>query len=289
MKALDGEPTATSNDVSERVVKAGQSVKLHGDNLDNVAKVSVGGHLADAIYNAAEKCVEYTVPADLTNGTYRVSLIDNANKSYGAGKQSIVDKPTCYKSSYSGTPEGSNVAIEGKMLDEIKTVTVGGATCEIKSQSEGKLVVAVPAMPEGGYDLVGTTSNGTTMQFCEDGELVAIGSYRATLETTLWEGAVDINWGDSNVQLTAEQLENVPVGSSIIMYFQIVDMPDNYHALRVTNAWWDADMVPQIDGLTQDLSPYSFTYKAADKASIERTGAMLFVGYGYKLKKVTYK
>lgn len=289
VKSIDGDPVATSEDVSERVVKAGQTVKLHGDNLSDITMVSLGGRKIPATYIAGENCVEYTLPADMANGTYRVSLIDNQGKSYGGGKQSIVTKPTCYKSSFSGSPDGGNVAIEGIMLDQITSITVDGKACEIKSKSESKLVVAVPAMAEGGYDLVGTTANGTTMQFCEGGELITTGSYRATSETTLWEGGVDINWGSSNVQIDKDKFADIAVGATIAIYFQIVDMPENYHALRVTTPWWDADYVAQVDGLSQDQSPYTFTYSAADKANVERTGGMLFVGYGYKLTKVTCK
>ena len=69
------------------------------------------------------------------------------------------------------------------------------------------------------------------------------------------------------------------------------DMPDNYHCLRVTTPWWESapDFVPQVDGLTQEQSPFTFTFKASDKSNVETTGAMLFVGYGYKLTKVSYK
>ena len=116
-------------------------------------------------------------------------------------------------------------------------------------------------------------------------------SVNATTETTLWEGDVNVNWGDSNVKIEAASFANIPVDASITMYFQIVDMPENYHCLRVTTPWWEGapDFVPQVDGLTQEQSPYTFTFKASDKSNVETTGAMLFVGYGYKLTKVSYK
>ena len=58
VKPVDGDPVATSTAISERLAKAGQTVKLHGDNLSNITKVSVGDRKVDATYNAAEKCVE---------------------------------------------------------------------------------------------------------------------------------------------------------------------------------------------------------------------------------------
>jgi hypothetical protein len=113
-------------------------------------------------------------------------------------------------------------------------------------------------------------------------------SVNATTETTLWEGDVNVNWGDSNVQIEAASFANIPVDASITMYFQIVDMPDNYHCLRVTTPWWEdaPDFVPQVDGLTQEQSPYTFTFKASDKSNVETTGGMVFTGYGYKLTKI---
>ena len=113
-------------------------------------------------------------------------------------------------------------------------------------------------------------------------------SVNATTETTLWEGDVNVNWGDSNVKIEAASFANIPVDASITMYFQIVDMSEGYHCLRVTTPWWEGapDFVPQVDGLTQEQSPYTFTFKASDKSNVETTGAMLFTGYGYKLTKI---
>ena len=291
VNALDGEPVATSNDNSERVVKAGQAVKLHGENLSNITKVVMAGREIAATYNAGEKCVEYTIPADMPNGTYRVSMKDNAGNSYGAGKQSVITKPTCYKSSFSGKPTGAELKLEGRMLDEITTVTIGGQSMTIKEKSESTLVVTVPAMKEGSYDFVATTAGGTTMQFCQDGELLANASYKATWEIELWSGGVDINWGTTNVKFTAAEFteKGLAPGATVKLYFTIIDMPDGYHCLRVTNDWWSVDMVPQVDGLENIPSPYEFTYTDAHKAAIDETGAMLVVGYGYKLTKVTYE
>ena len=66
-------------------------------------------------------------------------------------------------------------------------------------------------------------------------------------ETTLWEGdPVDINWGDANVLISPEQMAEVPVGATVSLTYEIIDA--DYHALRITNNDWTADIVPQIDG-----------------------------------------
>ena len=104
-------------------------------------------------------------------------------------------------------------------------------------------------------------------------------------ETVLREGGVDINWGDANVFLSAEEMANVPVGATVRLVYEMIDA--EYHALRVTNQDWSSDIVPQVDGLDAIPSPYEFTYTADHKAIADEKG-MLVTGFGYKLTKVTF-
>ena len=106
-------------------------------------------------------------------------------------------------------------------------------------------------------------------------------------ETTLWEGdPVDINWGDANVLISPEQMAEVPVGATVSLTYEIIDA--DYHALRITNNDWTADIVPQIDGFENQPNPFEFTYTAEHKTIADEKG-MLITGFGYKLTKVTYK
>jgi hypothetical protein len=104
-------------------------------------------------------------------------------------------------------------------------------------------------------------------------------------ETTIWEGDVDINWGDYKVFLSAEDLANVPVGATVRLVYEIIDA--DYHALRITNQDWSQDIVPQIDGFDAQPSPFAFEYTADAKAIADDKG-MLITGFGYKLTKVTF-
>ena len=115
----------------------------------------------------------------------------------------------------------------------------------------------------------------------------------APAETTLWEGGVDINWGDSNVKISTEEMSAVPVGAKMHVYYEIIDMPDGYHAMRITTPWWgdnpEDQIVAQFD-LTEDTpNPFDFTYTEANKAIVDGREGMLVVGYGYKLTKITYE
>ena len=114
----------------------------------------------------------------------------------------------------------------------------------------------------------------------------------APAETTLWEGGIEINWGDANVTVSAADMANVPVGATVHVYYQMADMPDGYHALRITTPWWgdnaEDQIVAQFDLTADTPNPYDFTYTEANKAIVDERGGMLLVGYGYKLTKVTF-
>ena len=106
-------------------------------------------------------------------------------------------------------------------------------------------------------------------------------------ETTIWEGAKDIDWGNSNVQLTPDVFADVPVGATIVLHYEMITA--DYHALRVTNQDWSYDFVAQVDGLDGAYpESYEFTY-SADFKSVVDAGCMVITGFGYKLTKVTAK
>ena len=102
-------------------------------------------------------------------------------------------------------------------------------------------------------------------------------------ETTIWEGAVDINWGDANVFLSSEEMADVPVGATVRLVYEIFDA--EYHALRITNQDWSSDIVPQIDGFENQPNPFEFEF-TADMKGIADAKGMLITGFGYKLTKV---
>jgi len=109
-------------------------------------------------------------------------------------------------------------------------------------------------------------------------------------EQTLWEGGTEINWGTSNVLISPETMASVPVGATISLVYELVDMPENYHAMRITtNSWGDNpedQVVAQFDLKEDTANPFEFTYTAANKEIVDSRGGMLIVGYGYKLTKV---
>lgn len=92
VRPLDSDPIP-GNDIRDRQVVPGSVVKLHGSNMEKVVKLSIGDkEAATTFIDKGEKSyVEYTVPADLALGTYRVTLTDNEGNVYGGGKMVISD------------------------------------------------------------------------------------------------------------------------------------------------------------------------------------------------------
>ena len=90
VRPLESDPIP-GEDILDRQVVPGSVVKLHGTNMDKVVKISFGEKEAAANFVAAgdNSYVEYTVPADLALGTYRVTLTDNDGNVYGGGKIEI--------------------------------------------------------------------------------------------------------------------------------------------------------------------------------------------------------
>lgn len=185
---------------------------------------------------------------------------------------------------------GKVKTIECKNVNSVTKVFIGKTEATNVSYADGKLTFTVPSMIEDDYQV--SIEDATGMRYGCGIFTVSSEDYvdPGIKETTLWEGSTDINWGESNIQLSAEELANVPVGATIRLEYDIIDMPEGYHAMRITTPSWgdkpEDQIIPQFD-ITEDTpNPFEFTYTEANKAIVDERGGMLIVGYGYKVKKV---
>ena len=89
------------------------------------------------------------------------------------------------------------------------------------------------------------------------------------------------------MKVDAGAMAAVPVGATIYVYYEVPAA--DYHAMRVTTPWWDYDFLPQVDGMENQPNPYTFTYEAAGKEAVDRTGAMSVVGWGLTITKITFQ
>lgn len=164
------------------------------------------------------------------------------------------------------------------------------ATKDILTQTDFGPIEDMPYILEYTAERKAIVEEGGSMSLVGNGlkiQKIVYMSGNAPAENLVWEGAVDINWGDSNLQLTSEMMEVVPVGATLILGYQMIEA--DYHALRITNIDWTKDIVAQVDGI-EDSYPESYELEySADVKSIVEEGAMVITGFGYKLTKVSYK
>ena len=180
---------------------------------------------------------------------------------------------------------GTTKTIGCNNVTTVEKVFIGQKEASNVSYANGKITFDVPSMDEGDYMLSIQDESGTRYGCgwftVSNDEYVDPG----IKETVLWEGSVDINWGDANVFISAEQMADVPVGATIRLVYEVPDA--EYHALRITNQDWTSDIVPQVDDFESQPNPYEFTYTVDHKAIADAKG-MLITGFGYKLTKVTF-
>ena len=185
---------------------------------------------------------------------------------------------------------GTTKTIACEHVTTVSKVIVGNVEATNVSYADNVITFDVPAMPEGEY-----------MVFIEDAEGTRYGCGMFTVsndvypdpgvqETVLWEGGVVINWGDSNVQIPADVMAAVAVGTTLQVHYEMVDA--DYHAMRITTPWWgdnaEDQIVAQFDVTADTPNPFEFTYTVANKAIVDERGGMLIVGFGYKLTKISF-
>lgn len=145
-------------------------------------------------------------------------------------------------------------------------------------------------------DMKARVDAGADMCFVGFGHTITKISYKGEVseEQVLKEGRVEMGWDAELYKITAEEMAAVKVGSTISVYWESVDMPEGYHALRITTPWWgdnglDDDLVTQFDLTGDTPQPFTFVYDERCAALVETRGAMCPVGYGYAISKITFQ
>ena len=191
---------------------------------------------------------------------------------------------------------GSTATLDGQHLDEVTEVIVSSdlygqnAVSSITPTpvSAAQLTFVLPAdVAEGNYYL--RLKNAAGKIFGSDALVVTNNPPEppADLETVIWEGNCVLNWGDSNVKLTKDDLAPA-AGKTICVYY---DFPEaEYHNLRITTDWWGGNLVDQFDVTAETPNPFTFEYDERCQGLVASEGdAALIVGFGETITKVTYK
>ena len=243
-------------------------------------------------------CEGLSIDMPLLAGSHLVKIVATTTKGLSTSRTCIVnvlaaegDPSLATDAKSRWLTIGTAKTIECTNTTSVSRVFIGKQETSNVSFADGQLTFTVPTMPEGEYML--SIEDATGMRYGCGIFTVSSEAYvdPGIKETTLWEGSVEINWGDSNALIAAEDLADVPVGATVRLYYEMADMPDGYHALRITTPWWgdnaEDQVVAQFDLTEETPNPFEFTYTEANKTIVNERGGMLIVGYGYRLTKVT--
>jgi hypothetical protein len=288
VKAVDGDPQA-ADDPDNRVVKPGANAQLHGTNIANIKKVAINGQLLDATYDSTNGCLVYTIPSDIPAGTYRISLIDEAGQSFGAGKIIIVSKPTVSKASFAGTSNGS-LTIEGYYMNYVATITIDGKECAITEKNESQLTFTTPELEVGDYELKGTTTSGEPVLFINNGQLDEVALFMVSAEKIIWMGDFTVDWDGPEDhkewrQISQEEFATFEVGHILTVSLKLVGT--DYHKYQIDN--WDWSSLPgqSPTDFSEDTDvAIEITQDLKDAVAAK---AFCIHGHGFSVVRVTYK
>lgn len=322
VRPADGDPTLAS-DAKSRWLTIETSKTIECANASSVTKVFIGKQEASNVSYANGK-LSFDVPS-MAEGEYMVSIEADGMR-YGCGwftvsndayvdpgvKETVLweggkdinwgeSNVTISADDLAAVPVGTTIRVFFEMIDaEYHAMRI--TTPWWGDNAEDQIVAQfdVTSDTPNPYEFIYTEANKAIVD--ERGGMLIVGfGYKLTkvvaaenvapAEKTIWEGGKDINWGESNVNISAEEMAAVPVGAKVHVYYDMIDMPDGYHAMRITTPWWgdnaEDQIVAQFDLTGDTPNPYDFTYTEANKAIVDERGGMLIVGYGYKLKRIT--
>jgi hypothetical protein len=279
----------------ERIIVPGGSAVLYGENLNLVNSLVIGGKTIDDL-NYVEgdggNYIEYTVPADLSVGQYRVLLVDESGNEYGANTVTVTQSAFVTEGAGRANPN-SEWRLTGLNMDQIASLTIGGETItDFAEQSATELVLTSPDLEAGTYSLTGKTTDGNDVEFYSKGSVKTEITVTFSSETVLFEGHHYVSWifDDGNPNKTfnligKDVFASMSAGSTLSIYYSI-EPADVDRQLQTTSGWWT--MLPGTEAvmLNEDgVVEVVLTQEALDL--IQAQDGFLCVGHGYYVDKVT--
>ncbi|MBR4263261.1 MAG: IPT/TIG domain-containing protein [Paludibacteraceae bacterium] len=271
----------------------GNPTTLEGSNLTQVDKVLLtkdifGKEVVNTItpeVGATDTQLAIVLP-ETQDGRYYVRFKNAEGKIFGAGDINVHNASVAL-SGYSEFVPGTEWTITGVKLENVASVKLDETVITELTKTATSITFTAPNAEVGDHKLSIKNADGSSVYFITADGLVETVTAMVSAETTIWEGSCVINWGDSKVELTTEMMKDVPVGSTIYVYFNVPDA--EYHALRITDDWWSHDLLPQVDGMEGKPNPYTFVYDEAGKEAVDQTGKALVTGFGLEITKISFK
>ena len=275
-----------------RHLAPGVETQIDGQNLSKAKNVIISTDIfgGDIVHTITPTYQEYGflkfILPDTEDGTYFLRLQDADGKIYGADNIHVHNGAVAL-AGFAEMPAGNEWVITGVNLQKVAKVKVADIEITDLQVTDNSVTLTAPALGVGEYALSMFNADGSAVLFITNEGAVEQAKTVVPSETTIWTGSVTIDWNADLVKVDAAAMAAVPVGATIYVYFEVPAA--EYHAMRVTTPWWDYDFLPQVDGMESQPNPYSFTYEAAGKEAVDRTGAMSVVGFGLTITKITFK
>lgn len=317
---VDGDPSL-ANDAKSRWFVPGEKKTVEGENIKDVTGIYVGGVKASDFVNNGTS-LTFTVPQ--VELGYQKIVVETADMQYGCGDANVTDqewvepgveKVSLWEGSLDINWGESNIALNCAELGITTgmTIYIDYDLCDMPDNYHCARLATGPSwlgdvLPQFDLpsDASGTFSVTITQKEmdainADGGQILVVGygynvkrvyyeRQTAGAETTIWEGALDINWGESNVALNCADL-GIEVGKTVTVYYDLCDMPEGYHCARLaTGPSWMGDVLPQFDLPSDASGSFSVNITQTEMDAINADGGqILVVGYGYNAKKVTLK
>lgn len=275
-----------------RHLAPGAETQIDGQNLSKAKNVIIANDVfgSEVVHTIAptyqeDGFLKFILP-QTEDGSYFLLLQDANGKLYGADNIDVHNGAVAL-AGFQEMPAGSTWVITGVNLQNVTKVIVNGSEITDLQVTASSVTLTAPALEAGEYTLAMFNEDGSAVLFITNEGAVEQVMTLVPSETTIWTGAVTIDWNADLVKVDASAMAAVPVGATIYVYYEVPAA--DYHAMRVTTPWWDYDFLPQVDGMENQPNPYSFTYEAAGKEAVDRTGAMSVVGFGLTITKITFQ
>ena len=275
-----------------RHLAPGVETQIDGQNLSKAKNVIIANDVfgSEVVHTIAptyqeDGFLKFILP-QTEDGSYFLLLQDANGKLYGADNIDVHNGAVAL-AGFQEMPAGSTWVITGVNLQNVTKVIVNGSEITDLQVTTSSVTLTAPALEAGEYTLAMFNEDGSAVLFITNEGAVEQVMTLVPSETTIWTGAVTIDWNADLVKVDASAMAAVPVGATIYVYYEVPAA--DYHAMRVTTPWWDYDFLPQVDGMENQPNPYSFTYEAAGKEAVDRTGAMSVVGWGLTITKITFQ
>ena len=275
-----------------RHIAPGVETTIEGQNLSKAKAIVIANDIfgSEVVHTLTptdqeDGFLKFILP-NTEDGTYFLLLQDADGKLYGADNIDVHNGAVAL-AGFAEMPAGNEWVITGVNLQKVAKVKVADIEITDLQVTDNSVTLTAPALEVGEYALSIFNEDESAVLFITNEGAVEQVKTIVPSETTIWTGPVTIDWNADLVKVEASAMAAVPVGATIYVYFEVPEA--EYHAMRVTTPWWDYDFLPQVDGMEGQPNPYSFTYEAAGKEAVDRTGAMSVVGFGLTITKITFK